>query len=197
MPSEQSNFAASWRAYRLIAEVGTTEKEIPPTIKIDPQGNDSHLLLLAVSSNAGYIWSLFPDNFLLLASQRLNTNRCFLLLLLFFPTSTFSTPTSPPSCPSDSLTSDDSLLGCDLLSHPSPHGAQSVSTLPSSSSSSCSSALLASGLDEAPPAQRVSGKSSSHFASSTVAFCRGCRWSTLSGRMSPSLFRSSVVEEPP
>lgn len=83
MPSEQSNFAASWRAYRLIAEVGTTEKEIPPTIKIDPQGNDSHLLLLAVSSNAGYIWSLFPDNFLLLASQRLNTNRCFLLLLFF------------------------------------------------------------------------------------------------------------------
>ncbi|XP_075894981.1 AP2-associated protein kinase 1 isoform X2 [Nelusetta ayraudi] len=59
----------------------------------------------------------------------------------------------------DSLAGEDSLLGCDLLSHTSPHGGQSVSTLPSSSSS-CSSALLASGpgscLEEVPPAQRVS-----------------------------------------
>ncbi|KAG7490664.1 AP2-associated protein kinase 1-like isoform X4 [Solea senegalensis] len=55
----------------------------------------------------------------------------------------------------DSLTGEDSLLGCDLLSHTS-HGNQSVSALPSS----CSSAPLASTsgpcLEELPPAQSAS-----------------------------------------
>lgn len=66
---------------------------------------------------------------------------------------------------SDSLTGEDSLLGCDLLSHTSPHGNQSVSALPSSSSSStCSSAPPGSGtgscLEDLPPGQAVSGKTS-------------------------------------
>nr|XP_043882275.1 AP2-associated protein kinase 1-like isoform X4 [Solea senegalensis] len=60
-------------------------------------------------------------------------------------------PTTIP----DSLTGEDSLLGCDLLSHTS-HGNQSVSALPSS----CSSAPLASTsgpcLEELPPAQSAS-----------------------------------------
>ncbi|XP_049906816.1 AP2-associated protein kinase 1-like isoform X6 [Epinephelus moara] len=58
----------------------------------------------------------------------------------------------------DSLTGEDSLLGCDLLSHTSPHGNQSVSALPSSSS--CSSAPPGSGpgscLEELPPGQTAS-----------------------------------------
>ncbi|GAA6220962.1 AP2-associated protein kinase 1-like isoform X5 [Lates japonicus] len=64
----------------------------------------------------------------------------------------------PASLP-DSLTGEDSLLGCDLLSHTSPHGNQSVSALPSSSSS-CSSAPPGSGsgscLEELPPGQTAS-----------------------------------------
>ncbi|XP_074494533.1 AP2-associated protein kinase 1-like isoform X18 [Sebastes fasciatus] len=61
----------------------------------------------------------------------------------------------PASVP-DSLTGEDSLLGCDLLSHTSPHGLQSVSALPSSSS--CSSAPPGSGscLEELPPGQTAS-----------------------------------------
>ncbi|XP_069034127.1 AP2-associated protein kinase 1-like isoform X5 [Embiotoca jacksoni] len=57
----------------------------------------------------------------------------------------------------DSLTGDDSLLGCDLLSH-SSHGNQSVSALASSSSSSSSSAPPGSGscLEELPPGQTAS-----------------------------------------
>ncbi|XP_050930991.1 AP2-associated protein kinase 1 isoform X6 [Lates calcarifer] len=62
----------------------------------------------------------------------------------------------PASLP-DSLTGEDSLLGCDLLSHTSPHGNQSVSALPSSS---CSSAPPGSGsgscLEELPPGQTAS-----------------------------------------
>ncbi|XP_078026954.1 AP2-associated protein kinase 1-like isoform X5 [Epinephelus lanceolatus] len=57
---------------------------------------------------------------------------------------------------SDSLTGEDSLLGCDLLSHTSPLGNQSVSALPSS----CSSAPPGSGpgscLEELPPGQTAS-----------------------------------------
>ncbi|XP_040897688.1 AP2-associated protein kinase 1-like isoform X9 [Toxotes jaculatrix] len=64
----------------------------------------------------------------------------------------------PASMP-DSLTGEDSLLGCDLLSHTSPHGNQPVSALPSSSSS-CSSAPPGSGsgscLEELPPGQTAS-----------------------------------------
>ncbi|XP_078107705.1 AP2-associated protein kinase 1-like isoform X6 [Sander vitreus] len=64
----------------------------------------------------------------------------------------------PASIP-DSLTGEDSLLGCDLLSHTSPHGNQSVSALPSCSSS-CSSAPPGSGsgscLEELPPGQTAS-----------------------------------------
>ncbi|XP_027133232.1 AP2-associated protein kinase 1 isoform X3 [Larimichthys crocea] len=64
----------------------------------------------------------------------------------------------PASMP-DSLTgTEDSLLGCDLLSHTSPHGNQSVSALPSSSS--CTSAPPGSGsgscLEELPPGQTAS-----------------------------------------
>ncbi|XP_062274069.1 AP2-associated protein kinase 1-like [Scomber scombrus] len=58
----------------------------------------------------------------------------------------------------DSLTGEDSLLGCDLLSHTSPHANQSVSALPSSSA--CSSAPPGSGsgscLEELPPGQPAS-----------------------------------------
>ncbi|XP_042343450.1 AP2-associated protein kinase 1-like isoform X3 [Plectropomus leopardus] len=58
-----------------------------------------------------------------------------------------------PTSMADSLTGEDSLLGCDLLSHTSPHGNQSVSALPSS----CSSAPPGSGpgscLEELPPGQ--------------------------------------------
>uniref|UniRef100_A0A8D3BLE2 non-specific serine/threonine protein kinase n=1 Tax=Scophthalmus maximus TaxID=52904 RepID=A0A8D3BLE2_SCOMX len=54
----------------------------------------------------------------------------------------------PASIP-DSLTGEETLLGCDLLSHLSPHGHQSVSALPSS----CSSAHPGSCLEELPPAQ--------------------------------------------
>ncbi|XP_059192391.1 AP2-associated protein kinase 1-like isoform X2 [Centropristis striata] len=61
----------------------------------------------------------------------------------------------PASIP-DSLTGEDSLLGCDLLSHTSPHGNQSVSAL----ASSCSSAPPGSGsgscLEELPPGQTAS-----------------------------------------
>ncbi|XP_044052118.1 AP2-associated protein kinase 1-like isoform X3 [Siniperca chuatsi] len=64
----------------------------------------------------------------------------------------------PASMP-DSLTGEDTLLGCDLLSHTSSHGNQSVSGLPSSSSS-CSSAPPGSGsgscLEELPPGQTAS-----------------------------------------
>ncbi|KAM7416143.1 hypothetical protein PAMA_018287 [Pampus argenteus] len=58
----------------------------------------------------------------------------------------------------DSLTGEDSLLGCDLLYHTTPHGNQSVSALPSSSA--CSSAPPGSGsgscLEELPPGQTAS-----------------------------------------
>ncbi|XP_068558931.1 AP2-associated protein kinase 1-like isoform X6 [Cebidichthys violaceus] len=62
----------------------------------------------------------------------------------------------PPSMP-DSLTGEDSLLGCDLLSHTCPHGNQSVSALPPPSSS-CSSAHPGSGscLEELLPGQTAS-----------------------------------------
>ncbi|XP_034547719.1 AP2-associated protein kinase 1-like isoform X11 [Notolabrus celidotus] len=61
----------------------------------------------------------------------------------------------PASMP-DSLTGEDSLLGCNLLSHTSPHGSQSVSAL----TSSCSSAPPGSGsgscLEELQPAHTAS-----------------------------------------
>ncbi|XP_063753216.1 AP2-associated protein kinase 1-like isoform X3 [Eleginops maclovinus] len=60
-----------------------------------------------------------------------------------------------PSSMPDSLTGEDSLLGCDLLSHATPHGNQCVSALPSSSSS-CSSALPGSCLEELPAVQTAS-----------------------------------------
>ncbi|XP_051807278.1 AP2-associated protein kinase 1-like isoform X3 [Acanthochromis polyacanthus] len=52
-----------------------------------------------------------------------------------------------PAIMPDSLTGEDSLLGCDLLSHTS-HGNQSVSTPPGSGSGSC--------LEELPPGQKAS-----------------------------------------
>ncbi|XP_034547716.1 AP2-associated protein kinase 1-like isoform X10 [Notolabrus celidotus] len=70
----------------------------------------------------------------------------------------------PASMP-DSLTGEDSLLGCNLLSHTSPHGSQSVSAL----TSSCSSAPPGSGsgscLEELQPA---------HTASADSAFLMSC-----------------------
>lgn len=58
---------------------------------------------------------------------------------------------------SDSLTGEDSLLGCDLLSHTSPRSNQSVSALSSSflPGSGCGSCL-----EELPPGQVTSGKTS-------------------------------------
>lgn len=57
------------------------------------------------------------------------------------------------------------MLGCDLLSHTAPHGNQSVSALPSSS---CSSAPPGSGsgscLEELPPGQTASGKTTPQLA---------------------------------
>ncbi|XP_030272454.1 AP2-associated protein kinase 1 isoform X8 [Sparus aurata] len=62
-------------------------------------------------------------------------------------------PTSMP----DSLTGEDSLLGCDLLSHTAPHGNQSVSALPSSCSSAPPGSGSGSCLEELPPGQTASG----------------------------------------
>ncbi|XP_068460697.1 AP2-associated protein kinase 1-like isoform X3 [Clinocottus analis] len=63
----------------------------------------------------------------------------------------------PELIPPDSLSGEDSLLGCNLLSHTCPHGNQSVSALPSSS---CSSAHPGSGsgscLEELLPGQTAS-----------------------------------------
>ncbi|KAG7243881.1 hypothetical protein INR49_006036 [Caranx melampygus] len=61
-------------------------------------------------------------------------------------------PTSMP----DALTGEDSLLGCDLLSHTSPHGNQSVSALPSSCSSVPPGSGSGSCLEELPPGQTAS-----------------------------------------
>nr|XP_019949461.1 PREDICTED: AP2-associated protein kinase 1-like isoform X5 [Paralichthys olivaceus] len=58
----------------------------------------------------------------------------------------------PASIP-DSLTGEESLLGCDLLSHSSPHGHQSVSALATSCSSAPSGSSSGSCLEERPPAQ--------------------------------------------
>ncbi|XP_035021939.1 AP2-associated protein kinase 1 isoform X2 [Hippoglossus stenolepis] len=57
----------------------------------------------------------------------------------------------PASIP-DSLTGEESLLGCDLLSHSSPHGHQSVSALATSCSSTPSGSSSGSCLEERPPA---------------------------------------------
>lgn len=62
------------------------------------------------------------------------------------------------SCDSDSLNGKDSLLGCHLLSHTSPHGNQNVSApssyRPSAPLGSCSAACL----EELQPAQTAAGK---------------------------------------
>lgn len=76
---------------------------------------------------------------------------------------------------SDSLAGENSLLHCDLLPYNSPHGNQSVSALPSSS---CSSAPLGSDsgccLEELPPSQGASGKTSSHFTGPVSSMSAGC-----------------------
>ncbi|KAI9527723.1 hypothetical protein NQZ68_027813 [Dissostichus eleginoides] len=59
-----------------------------------------------------------------------------------------------PTSITDSLTGEDSLLGCDLLSHATLHGNQCVSALPPSSS--CSSAPPGSCLEELPAGQTAS-----------------------------------------
>ncbi|XP_041792523.1 AP2-associated protein kinase 1-like isoform X2 [Chelmon rostratus] len=61
----------------------------------------------------------------------------------------------PASMP-DSVTGEDSLLGCHLLSHTSPHGNQSVSALPSSCSSAPPGSGSGSCLEELPPGQTPS-----------------------------------------
>ncbi|KAI4821269.1 hypothetical protein KUCAC02_029209 [Chaenocephalus aceratus] len=60
-----------------------------------------------------------------------------------------------PASITDSLTGEDSLLGCDLFSRATLHGNQCVSALPPSSSS-CSSAPPGSCLEELPAAQTAS-----------------------------------------
>lgn len=161
--------------------LGTTEKKNQPT-ELIPKEKIEAALSHTFFCSRDWQYRIYFEPFLrtpflvplMLDSQRLNTNKkppFYYTKVSFLP---------PPHLlllilPSDSLTGDDSLLVCDLLSHTSPHGGQSVSTLPSSSSS-CSSTLLTScpGLEEAPSAQRLSGKSSSHFAAS---FCRlRCCW---------------------
>lgn len=68
---------------------------------------------------------------------------------------------------SDSLTGEDSLLVCDLLSHTSP-GSQSISALPSSSP--CSSvAPSGSCLEERAPGQTASGKTCSYVSLGVLA----------------------------
>ncbi|XP_034094171.1 AP2-associated protein kinase 1-like isoform X4 [Gymnodraco acuticeps] len=61
-----------------------------------------------------------------------------------------------PASITDSLTGEDSLLGCDLFSRATLHGNQCVSALPPSSSSSSSSAPPGSCLEELPAAQTAS-----------------------------------------
>ncbi|KAM6944449.1 AP2-associated protein kinase 1 isoform 1-T1 [Lycodopsis pacificus] len=61
----------------------------------------------------------------------------------------------PPSMP-DALTGEDSLLGCDLLSHTCPHGNQSVSALAPSSSSAHPGSGSGSCLEELLPGQTAS-----------------------------------------
>ncbi|KAF3850756.1 hypothetical protein F7725_012528 [Dissostichus mawsoni] len=70
----------------------------------------------------------------------------------------------------DSLTGEDSLLGCDLLSHATLHGNQCVSALPPSSS--CSSAPPGSCLEELPAGQTASVNffSPLHHSSTSSSF---------------------------
>lgn len=146
--------------------------------KIGPTTYAVTLVFIAVARSAWCFFYVFPLNSIFLClwfygftdlifnccTNQMHPSYSYKTTLLFFLFDLFPVLLSLVS---DSLSGEDSLLGCDLLSHTSPHGNQSVSALPSSSSS-CSSALLASGsgscLEEVPAAQRVSGKSSCHFA---------------------------------
>lgn len=78
---------------------------------------------------------------------------------------------------SDSFTAEDSLLGCNLLPE-TPCGIQSISALPSSSSypSAAPSCGAGSSLEEFPPGQATSGKTSAlqpHVC--WVVWPRSCR----------------------
>ncbi|XP_049434119.1 AP2-associated protein kinase 1-like isoform X5 [Epinephelus fuscoguttatus] len=127
-----------------------------------PGDNDTQSALTAPSTQPS--WNPFgDDNFSKLTAEEL-LNKDFAKLAEPAAPGEKVTGSSENLIPGlntfpDSLTGEDSLLGCDLLSHTSPHGNQSVSALPSSSSS-CSSAPPGSGpgscLEELPPGQTAS-----------------------------------------
>ncbi|XP_049906815.1 AP2-associated protein kinase 1-like isoform X5 [Epinephelus moara] len=126
-----------------------------------PGDNDTQSALTAPSTQPS--WNPFgDDNFSKLTAEEL-LNKDFAKLAETAAPGEKVTGSSENHIPGlntfpDSLTGEDSLLGCDLLSHTSPHGNQSVSALPSSSS--CSSAPPGSGpgscLEELPPGQTAS-----------------------------------------
>ncbi|KAL3063318.1 hypothetical protein OYC64_002982 [Pagothenia borchgrevinki] len=92
------------------------------------------------------------------SSSHVNSEMCVDSLIpgLEAPQRHSGQPELIPASITDSLTGEDSLLGCDLLSHSTLHGNQCVSALPPSSSSSCSSAPSGPCLEELPAGQTAS-----------------------------------------
>ncbi|KAM8885335.1 AP2-associated protein kinase 1-like isoform 12-T12 [Spinachia spinachia] len=122
-----------------------------------PGGADALSALAAPTTQPS--WNPFgDDNFSKLTAEEL-LNKDFAKLAEAGEVATGSTENLIPGLIAfpDSLTGEDSLLGCDLLSHTCPPGNQSVSPLPSSS---CSSAHPACGsgscLEELLPGQAAS-----------------------------------------
>uniref|UniRef100_A0A3Q1B9T5 non-specific serine/threonine protein kinase n=1 Tax=Amphiprion ocellaris TaxID=80972 RepID=A0A3Q1B9T5_AMPOC len=115
-----------------------------------PGDADAPSALTATSTQPG--WNPFgDDNFSKLTAEEL-LNKDFAKLAETASTGEKATDSSENLIPGlnafpDSLTGEDSLLGCDLLSHTS-HGNQSVSAPPGSSSGSC--------LEKLPPGQNAS-----------------------------------------
>ncbi|XP_051807282.1 AP2-associated protein kinase 1-like isoform X8 [Acanthochromis polyacanthus] len=115
-----------------------------------PGDADAPSALTATSAQPS--WNPFgDDNFSKLTAEEL-LNKDFAKLAETASTGEKVTDSSENLIPGlnafpDSLTGEDSLLGCDLLSHTS-HGNQSVSTPPGSGSGSC--------LEELPPGQKAS-----------------------------------------
>ncbi|KAI4821270.1 hypothetical protein KUCAC02_029209 [Chaenocephalus aceratus] len=91
------------------------------------------------------------------SSSHVNSEMCVDSLIpgLEAPRRHSGQPELIPASITDSLTGEDSLLGCDLFSRATLHGNQCVSALPPSSSS-CSSAPPGSCLEELPAAQTAS-----------------------------------------
>ncbi|XP_034094172.1 AP2-associated protein kinase 1-like isoform X5 [Gymnodraco acuticeps] len=92
------------------------------------------------------------------SSSHVNSEMCVDSLIpgLEAPQRHSGQPELIPASITDSLTGEDSLLGCDLFSRATLHGNQCVSALPPSSSSSSSSAPPGSCLEELPAAQTAS-----------------------------------------